>query len=308
MTMPLALICISALIAAITHFSRPGFTNDTEAAIGVGGLVFTKSEDIEMLSEELFVSSERIVVKYHFRNNAREDITTLIAFPLPAVKFDPESNFDGDFGNFSTTVDGTPVELREEQKTSLQGDDETKTLERYAIALNPYVAHEAMSKATAEIKQELQRLGLLDDAGNPTWSFQKSFYWEQRFPAGQEIKIEHQYTPLLGGAVSTGLGLVDDPRVRAFYDKYCVDEQFVGAAKEKAKGNSLKDHAKSFSEKWIEYLLTTGANWSGPIRKFRLVVDKGRADNLVSFCGNVYAKSDPPSWSSLRPTLFPTTT
>ena len=32
-------------------------------------------------------------------------------------------------------------------------------------------------------------------------------------------------------------------------------------------------------------MLKTGANWSGPIRNFRLLVDKGDADSLVSFCG-----------------------
>ena len=40
-----------------------------------------------------------------------------------------------------------------------------------------------------------------------------------------------------------------------------------------------------FAEERIEYILKTAANWSGPIKEFRLVVDKGDADNLVSFCG-----------------------
>ena len=47
------------------------------------------------------------------------------------------------------------------------------------------------------------------------------------------------------------------------------------------------------SEQRIEYILTTGANWSGPIRDFRLVVDKGDARNLVSFCGNGVKKISP---------------
>ena len=31
-------------------------------------------------------------------------------------------------------------------------------------------------------------------------------------------------------------------------------------------------------------MLTTGANWRSPIGTFRLVVDKGKPGNLVSFC------------------------
>jgi hypothetical protein len=38
-------------------------------------------------------------------------------------------------------------------------------------------------------------------------------------------------------------------------------------------------------ERRISYVLTTGANWAGPIKDFHLVVDKGQADRLVSFCG-----------------------
>ena len=39
-----------------------------------------------------------------------------------------------------------------------------------------------------------------------------------------------------------------------------------------------------FRESRIAYILSTGANWRAPIGDFRLVVDKGRADNLISFC------------------------
>ena len=40
--------------------------NDSTAESAAGGLVFTKSEDIEMLSKDLFISMKEIRVKYHF--------------------------------------------------------------------------------------------------------------------------------------------------------------------------------------------------------------------------------------------------
>ena len=43
----------------------------------------------------------------------------------------------------------------------------------------------------------------------------------------------------------------------------------------------------------IEYILRTGANWAGPIGDFRLVVDKGEADSLVSFCGEGVKRISP---------------
>ena len=40
-------------------------------------------------------------------------------------------------------------------------------------------------------------------------------------------------------------------------------------------------------------MLTTGANWRSPIGSFRLVVDKGKPGNLVSFCETGIKKIGP---------------
>jgi hypothetical protein len=58
---------------------------------------------------------------------------------------------------------------------------------------------------------------------------------------------------------------------------FCINQKFLNAI------------MRSSNSAWVphnlEYVLKTGANWSGPIRNFRLVVDKGSPKNLVSFCG-----------------------
>ncbi|MBM3595604.1 MAG: DUF4424 domain-containing protein [Alphaproteobacteria bacterium] len=43
----------------------------------------------------------------------------------------------------------------------------------------------------------------------------------------------------------------------------------------------------------VRYALSSGANWSGPIRDFPLVVDKGETDNLVGFCMDGVTKISP---------------
>ena len=48
-----------------------------------------------------------------------------------------------------------------------------------------------------------------------------------------------------------------------------------------------------FSETWLGYVLSSGSNWRGPIKDFRLVVDKGSTRNLVSFCMNEVRKIAP---------------
>ena len=47
------------------------------------------------------------------------------------------------------------------------------------------------------------------------------------------------------------------------------------------------------TETWLGYVLSSGAYWKGPIGDFRLVVDKGSTDNLVSFCMDGVKKISP---------------
>lgn len=267
-------------------FTTPCMANDSEAALGVGGLVFQQSKHVEMLSEELFVSSEQIVVDYRFRNVGRVDSTSLIAFPLPEIRLDPDEldvsfyGDDDDFIKFSTLVDGVAVEMNVERKAMLQGRDEAATLERYAVPLNPVAAVPFLQEADQSLVKALQELSLVDVDGSPAWALKITYYWEQTFPPGKEVRIEHRYRPIVGGSVGTSVDLNYDDR--SFYDRFCVDHAFLRAASAATRGAPISER---FAETYIEYILTTGANWRGPIRNFRLVVDKGSEENLVSFCG-----------------------
>ena len=53
-----------------------------------------------------------------------------------------------------------------------------------------------------------------------------------------------------------------------------------------------EDYA-ALTEQRIEYILSSGANWKAPIGDFRMVVDKGDAANLISFCGEGVRKISP---------------
>lgn len=268
----------------------PSRANDTEAALGVGGLVFQTSKSVEMLSEDLFVSSEQIIVDYRFRNAGKADTTALVAFPLPEIKFDPDNPdaTDVDHLEFATFVDNVPIQMNVERKAMLRGRDETATLQRHSVPLDPYAAHDLLQKSDPALIYSLQSLALIDDDGNPAWGLKTTYFWQQTFPRGKEVAIEHRYRPVAGGSVMTGIGMPVDNR--DFYDRFCVDKTFLRAASIASKGRPISE---SFTETNIEYILTTGANWLGPIKKFRLVVDKGSEDNLVSFCGDGVRKISP---------------
>ena len=120
------------------------------------------------------------------------------------------------------------------------------------------------------------------------WGLQTTYYWEQTFRSKVETVIEHRYQPSLGGSVQTSLGdpaEAKEPWYAEYQQKYCIDKNFY-AALDRARRAAKSPSGAPFSEERIDYILKTGANWSGPIKQFRLVVDKGGADNLVSFCGD----------------------
>ena len=66
--------------------------------------------------------------------------------------------------------------------------------------------------------------------------------------------------------------------------EYCAGSKFRKAAKR---------FPEASQERWLTYILKTGANWAGPITDFKLTVDKGSPNNLVSFCGTGVTKISP---------------
>jgi hypothetical protein len=283
--------------------------NDSTAELTTGGLVLTKSSDIELRSEDLYVSPAQIRVSYRFYNASPADMTTLVAFPMPDITVAdvgtnitlPTSDPHNLLG-FSTSVDGAPVKARILQKVLARGGaNRTADLERLKVPLAPHLpsTDKALGKLPRAAWDELRQLGLAEaeeySAGrsmrkarpSPRWTLQTTYYWEQTFRAGKEIAVEHRYKPSIGRSAQTMIG---DPEAmkegwfKSYASKYCIDGEFVAAA-ERARNAARTQYGAPFSEQRISYRLATGSNWARPIGQFRLVVDKGDPASLVSFCG-----------------------
>ena len=76
-----ALALVIAATAAI-----PAVANDTSAELSTGGLIFVRNDNVEMLSEDLAISAKEISVRYRFFNRSDQDVTVLVAFPMPDIK------------------------------------------------------------------------------------------------------------------------------------------------------------------------------------------------------------------------------
>ena len=105
-----------------------------------GGLVLKNSRNIDMLDEDLYVSAEQIRVNYVFRNQARQDETVIVAFPMPDRKLILERQPDISYvRDFVTTVEGRRVETQVERKAmgAFDNRDHTALLTRLGIPIAP---------------------------------------------------------------------------------------------------------------------------------------------------------------------------
>lgn len=300
---------LALILTLVAAFAMPRHVraNDSTAELATGGLIFVHNNHVEMRSEDLFISAAEIRVRYVFYNKTDRNVTVLVAFPMPEIRIEQQdqawslpTDDPVNMLEFATSANGKPVETRVEQRVFAAGIDRTQYLRELGIPLAPHLpmTNEALDRLPRDKWDELIRMGLGEieeyDIGkgmqqhlSARWGMQTTFYWEQTFAAGKEAVIEHRYRPSVGESVGTSLGAphqAKEPWLAQYARKYCMDKGFLSAVEQSKKG-ARREFGAPFAEERIDYVLKTGANWSGPIGDFRLVVDKGESDNLVSFCG-----------------------
>jgi hypothetical protein len=299
---------ITGLLLAAT----PALANDTTAELTTGGLTFVQTADVTMAEENLYVSREMVKVDYVFVNNSGKDVESVIAFPMPDVTGGSESDIAyGDpeadnFLGFSVVQDGKPIKPELQQRVFAGDIDRTAELVAAKIPLLPYSdkTAAALKALPQDVKDRFIAEGLARvdeyDAGQgwqkdltPTWTLRSAYWWKTTFPSGKPVKVSHRYTPSVGGTVAMSFIENGKPAYdyKEYTSRYCIDSDFMKtAAKLEAK---QKAGGPYYTEQWLSYILTTGANWSGPIGKFKLTIDKSKPQDFVSFCGKGVKKVGP---------------
>jgi hypothetical protein len=295
-------------VLAAVALAAPALANDSTAEHAAGGLVLTRSESIDMVSEDLFVSAKEVRVRYVFRNRSPRAIRTTVAFPMPDRDRTEEHFMDTAYPeDFRTLVDGRPVAMAVERRALLKGVDRTAELAR--LGLSPDSEGEALDALAPADRKRLEASGLAavdeyDDGKGwerhlvPAWKETETWHWEQDFPAGRDLVVEHRYAPGAGGSVGTALAIPEfraSPDGRRMIADYCADAAFLAGVDRLA-----KRAGGTVPEERVGYVLTTGANWRSPIGRFRLVVDKGAPENLVSFCAEGVRKISPTRFEMVR--------
>lgn len=303
----LSTMLLAVSLAAITV---PVKANDSAAAIGLGGLELTQNDAISMDSEELFLSMKRVTVKYQFTNTTDKDVKTLVSFPLPTLPYDGDEDF-GDQAHaiweeldFQTKVNGVPIQLDYRQTATINGKDITSRLKQLGWPMQYWLDYEFQKKLQKTPKTDLEKYvseGLLKQSAGGVdiyadWKVATHVTREQVFPANKTITVEHSYRPITGGTNGGNMSAYarnnSDYGFDWFRKTYCIDDNFTAGFDKKYNARS-KEKREQYTELFLDYRLSPGANWKGPIKKFRLIVDKSDPAYLVSFCMDGVRKISP---------------
>ncbi|MBR0556734.1 DUF4424 domain-containing protein [Ciceribacter sp. L1K23] len=314
-------------LATGTLMAGSCLANDTMAEVKGGGLVYVVSPDVTMAEEDLFISPTKVTVDYVFRNQGNEDVEATIAFPMPDIKGDPNTNvaipdFEVDnFLGFSVTQDGEEIEPELQQRVlSATGVDVTDELTERGVPLLPMsdAARAALAELPEDVLADWLVRGIIMkdeyDAGNgweshptPIWTLRSVYHWRTTFPAGEDVNVHHEYKPGVGGTTAISFlydGKPNDYNFEDYKTRYCMDDGFVRTATKLQKA-SEGGQGPYYMEQWLSYILTTGGNWAGSIGKFRLTVDKGSEKSFISFCGKNVKKTGPTTFEMTATDFFP---
>lgn len=266
--------------------------NDSTGFVATGGVQYLKNKDIQMYSEDLLISKKMIKVDYQFKNLTAKDITETILFPLPVV----DSFTDSDFADtaqliksFKVGVDGKPIQTETHIRSFMPPLNKDGSINWDAQQIDVTTELKACGFSDKELKtpwtHKSQRtvstekflacknpkiqslLKGTTDYDEVNWSSQIIYSWKQTFKANAITRVQHQYSPLIGGSV----GFSADYEGK----DYCMDQSFKAGLK-KAQSENVPYSA-------LGYILTTGANWAKPIQDFKLTIERD-ANELVSFC------------------------
>lgn len=284
--LPLALlIALSAL--------PPAGANDSAASLAAGGLVaLDRTDRVAMASEVLRIGPERIDIAYTFASTTGQAETLPVAFPLPPVNladtlYSPwtvESDDPVNFVGFVLTIDGVPATPEVQQRAyAPDGRDVTDLLHSLDLPLISFVDPPGQQPlwerlegpdSDASLLATLGQHGLVNEWGAADWRTETMLHWRMTVPADRPLLVEHSYRPVYG---VFQLYFFEDSDWRGELADWCVgDYEMSGIRRVAGEDGAIV--------RTIDYILTTGANWAGPIGDFHLILDKGSPDAILSLC------------------------
>ena len=320
---------LSLSFAALLVLAAPTHANDGFGGLSATGLTFGQTDAITMKSEDLYISPHYISVDYVFANTTDQDVTGEVIFPLPPIDILsltegminlPEDVNRENLVGFTVTVDGQPVAVQIDRIAVLAapwddaraasavydtpGRDVTAELARAGLplSLDGDVVRTALNDLTPAQRAKALKAGLINvydrdavdapDNSFPLWSVVIRYHWTQTFPAGKDMRISHGYDNLPPGGLFSWTDPPEEYQT-SLLDEYCIDAGTSKAMVKALKNPQGSDYGDYGTAYFMSYVLRTANSWSGPIGTFRLTLDKGNPDNVISLCAEGVVKTGP---------------
>ncbi len=306
------LFVATTLVVAV--FYSTCAANDVMVTLAAGGIVPLKSTAVRIISENLVVTPARVEIVYQFANDSDHDITSEVGFPLPElngtdvavrpIRFsskDPTNYID-----FAVTSGGTRLSPTAQIQVLANGHEITGRVRDLGLPLSVLDKRfdAAFRKLPATVRKQLldQELVVDEPSGAwPRWSNKIWFHWKQKFPAHKTIELRQSYKPIVGGFYWVANQQQPDE-----LKNFCVtpeqrkDVKSVVQNRMSANGSD----ALVFTQQ-VEYTLTTGAKWNGPIGTFHLLVATPKTQDVLLSCFPGLHRTGPKTFEVTRQLFTP---
>ena len=296
---------------------RVDYVFKNESAADVAGTVAFPMPTVAIGT---FVMSPTIMTPADLDKENPLDFTATVDGKPVAVKTERRAYYEAPAGNADPEAPYVPPPPS--AAYDAPGEDVTELLTGMGIplSLDPETVMQALDKLTEAQAKILKDKGLAErdtyDNGPEMrwmigWSIGIRHYWDQSFPAGAEIRISHSYDAFPNGGLFYWYDWTKptpdwetDPNGDD-KAKYCIDEgtgKAIMAALPADPEAGGAHHGTAFN---IQYVLTTANTWKGPIGSFKLTLDKGKAENVLSVCMDGIVKSGPTSFTVEKKNFSP---
>ncbi|MDH4120986.1 MAG: DUF4424 domain-containing protein [Deltaproteobacteria bacterium] len=264
--------------------------NDTSVSRPGKQLQFLQENDVSIEKEVLEIWGYKVDVKYVMVNHSTKAKTLDIAFPLPSIQLD-RILFDEFFD--------MPMEYAEmEMKLTVDTRDVPGVWEdMYTYKNKPLplrinfsgVSYEncsAMDEKCAPVCNAILQATGEKDCSQAAGGIEltRMFRWKYEFPPRKPIEVHHAYVVSHGWnwlqkTETASISLLSQKNIMGVTspeDAFCMNN--AGALPE------TPGTQDAYAFGWVEYVLSTGANWKGPIKEFTLIAHPRIESDIVSSC------------------------
>lgn len=328
----LLLLCLCCLPAICT-------ANDGFGGLTATGLQFGKTDQVRMVSEDLFISPGKVEVRYLFHNDGQNTVEGEVIFPLPPISLNDlyNSGFSLDEQQlrsenpvgFTAKINHMPIPVRTDriavveppyaQRTQAKngydapGREVTQILRDCGIPLSLDLTevNARLASLDAPTQKRLQQQGLVEisTGSDPIalWSVVLRYHWPQRFPPGKDMLVEHSYDPAPPGGIFVwpAKEMDLDPYQQELIRDYCIDPPTRRGIVKRLHSPGRAEMSGTGMAVYLNYVLTTANTWHGPIGKFHLTIDKGKTSSILSLCLDGIKKTGPTRFELVRENFRP---